>query len=109
MTATASFGGDAASAGAEADRGSRRVNHSASSEIGRKALRLSGLDAEYYMCEEGLGTQTFQFQPDIYVDISRVFERKLELLRCHVCQNREDHMAQSAARQSAFRGCQTEC
>ena len=79
-------------------------DHSAVSELTKKALFLTNLDTELYFFEESFGEQTTQFDPDIYVDISEVLERKLGIIRCHVCQNSNDRLAQSSIIQSAHRG-----
>jgi len=79
-------------------------DHSAVSELTKKAIFLSELDCELLFCEESLDSQTTQFQPDIYIDISSVMEFKLQMLRKHVCQNSNDKMAQSAIKQSGARG-----
>jgi len=80
-------------------------DHSAISEITRKAVRMSGLSPELYYCEEStIGGQTTHFHPDIYVDIITVIEEKLKMLRCHKSQNREDHLAQNMLKQCKFRG-----
>ncbi|GAH48674.1 unnamed protein product, partial [marine sediment metagenome] len=45
----------------------------------------------------------------IYVDISGVIEKKLELVRCHECQNEGDLMAQACLRKASRRGAETGC
>lgn len=84
-------------------------DHAAASEIARKAMCLAGYKGEFYMAEEGLGSQTTQFDPDIFVDITDVIEKKFELLRCHTCQNKADGLVKAAEKQSAFRGSQAGC
>lgn len=84
-------------------------DHSAISEMTVKALFLTGLNPELYFCEESFGLQTTQFEPDIYVDITAVMEDKLELIRCHKCQNPNDNMAREAAVQAAHRGRNCRC
>jgi LmbE family N-acetylglucosaminyl deacetylase len=79
-------------------------DHSAVSELTKKAIFISELDCELLFCEERLDCQTSQFQPDIYVDISSVMDFKLQMLRKHVCQNPNDKMAQCAIKQSGARG-----
>jgi len=79
-------------------------DHSAVSELTKKAIFISELDCELLFCEERLDCQTSQFQPDIYVDISSTMEFKLQMLRTHVCQNPNDKMAKSAIKQSGARG-----
>jgi len=84
-------------------------DHSAAAEIARKAFFLSQVKAEFYMCEEDIIQQTTQFDPDLYVDISRVIENKIALLRCFECQNRDDSMVKLSLKQFAFRGYQAGC
>jgi LmbE family N-acetylglucosaminyl deacetylase len=79
-------------------------DHSAVSELTKKAIFISELDCELLFCEERLDRQTSQFQPDILVDISSTMKFKLQMLRKHVCQNPNDIMAKSAIRQSGARG-----
>ena len=79
-------------------------DHSAISEIARKALFYSGLTPELYYMEESLGHQTARFTPDLYVDISGVTDEKIQAIRCHACQNSGDHMAKSTLEQNRFRG-----
>ena len=82
-------------------------DHSAVSELTKKAIFLSELDCELLFCEERMNSQTSQFSPDIYVNISSVIENKLEMIRCHECQNFDDVMAQWAIRQSGARGMES--
>lgn len=78
-------------------------DHAAASEIARKALRLSGSPAEFWMVEEGMA-QTAQFEPDLCVDITRVQEAKARLLRCHACQNPDDRMVRHMQELNRLRG-----
>jgi LmbE family N-acetylglucosaminyl deacetylase len=81
------------------------TDHTAVSEIARKAIRFSELSPELCYCEEStIVGQTTQFSPDIYVDISEVIDDKLRVLRCHKSQNSEDHLAQNMLKQCKFRG-----
>ncbi len=41
---------------------------------------------ELYLYETSIGGQTNHFHPDIYVNISQVAEKKVELIRCHESQ-----------------------
>jgi len=82
--------------------------HAACSEITRRALHLSRVRAEFYMFEEGLGDQTAQFEPDIFVDITAVMDNKLALIRCHPSQGYE-RLSKRALEQAAFRGMQAHC
>lgn len=82
-------------------------DHSAISEIARKALFYSGLTPELWYMEEDIGSQTTRFIPDLYVDISPVIDEKIEAVRCHVCQNREDHMALRTRERNRSRGTES--
>jgi LmbE family N-acetylglucosaminyl deacetylase len=86
-------------------------DHAAACEIAVKACRLAGLydTVEIHQAEEGAGGQTMGFDPSIYVDISSVMDRKLEMIRCHVCQNKNDELARQAIEQSSFRGRLSRC
>lgn len=84
-------------------------DHSASYEITRKALFLTGLTPEVYFCEESMGDQTTSFTPRIYVDISSVFEEKKKLIRLHPSQNVKDCLVADATRQNSFRGLECGC
>jgi LmbE family N-acetylglucosaminyl deacetylase len=87
----------------------RHPDHAAISEITTKAIRLAGLDPELYYCEEGKRTQTMHFDPDLYIDITPVIKEKLKLIRCHVCQNTDDRMAQHFLKQAQERGKEAGC
>jgi LmbE family N-acetylglucosaminyl deacetylase len=82
-------------------------DHSAISEISRKAVCIAGRPIDIAYCEEG-DAQTSHFTPDVYVNISDVIENKLEMIRCHQCQNRDDKMAQEFLRQTIRRGEESE-
>ena len=84
-------------------------DHSAISEMTRKALFLTNCKTELYFCEERFGNQTTCFEPDLYVDISDFMELKLEIIRYHKCQNANDSMAQSAIAQALHRGQKCQC
>lgn len=78
-------------------------DHTAASEIARKALFHAKYDGELYMTE-GVFCQTAYFDPDIFVDISDVMEPKRRLIRCHACQNRDDHLVAHIEKNNSFRG-----
>lgn len=82
-------------------------DHSAVSEIAKKAIFLADSNCELLFCEERMDCQTSQFAPDIYVDITSVMENKLKMLRCHECQNREDELIHWAIKQSRARGIES--
>jgi len=70
----------------------RHEDHTTVYEIALKALHLADLadTVEVYMSENGMGGQTNQFEPDLYVNISAVVEQKAAMVRCHVSQNQGD-------------------
>jgi len=83
-------------------------DHSAVSEIARKAVGIAHRPIDIIYCEEG-DDQTSHFSPDVYVDISDVMLKKLEMMRCHQCQNKSDQMAQVFLRKAIRRGAQSGC
>ena len=83
--------------------------HAACSEIARRAFYLSRVRAEFYMFEAGMGDQTTQFEPDIFVDITSVMDNKLALIRCHKSQDGNERLSKRALEQAAFRGMQSHC
>lgn len=89
-------------------------DHAAVSEISRKALQIAKLKAEFYMAEASMFSQTSQFHPDIYVDISEIIEKKIEVIRCHESQNRPTayskySLEELCLRQFSFRGAECGC
>ena len=64
------------------------------------ALCLAKLSPEIYFQEQT--TQSRNFQPQYHVDITRVKDRKAELIRCYACQDGEA-MAGRKERDSIFR------
>ncbi len=84
-------------------------DHSAIAEIAQKARHLAGFSGEFYYIEEGLGSQTTSFRPDIYVDITPVFDERIRLLRLHACQNVDDCLVNEAIRRAEFRGQECGC
>lgn len=78
-------------------------DHSAISEIVRKAVFIVEKPIEIVYCEEGKH-QTTLFAPDVYVDISAVIDEKIALIRCHVCQNKDDKLVKMFLEKSAQRG-----
>ncbi len=87
----------------------RHEDHTTVYEITVKALRLAGLEdaVEVYMSENGIGGQTNQFEPDLYVDISGVIEQKREIVRCHKSQNQGD--VDRVTRRNEIRGLFAGC
>jgi LmbE family N-acetylglucosaminyl deacetylase len=84
------------------------VDHTAVAEIVKKAVCMADIPVEIVYCEEA-DCQTSLFVPDHYVDISGVIDRKLEMLRYHESQNRDDEMAQEALAKSIRRGATSGC
>ncbi len=66
-------------------------DHAASYEVAQKALNIADLyfTTEFYMYETSIGGQTNRFVPDIYVNISDVADKKVELLRLHESQTKK--------------------
>ena len=83
----------------------RHPDHSAISEIAMKAVEMAQSPVEIVYGEEG-DQQTMLFAPTVYVDISNVIEQKLDLIRCHACQNRNDQLAQHALKKAVRRGAE---
>lgn len=82
------------------------MDHSAISEITRKGMTLSGSEAELIYCEVR-DVQTKIFSPNIYVDITETIDRKVDLIRCHKCQNRDDYLAQAFKEFARQRGLES--
>lgn len=63
-------------------------DHSAAYEVAQKACHCADIyyTTEFYLYETSIGGQTNQFEPDIYVNISEVYKKKIELLRLHTSQ-----------------------
>jgi len=83
-------------------------DHAAVSEIARRAVLMAGSPAEIVYFEAG-EDQTELFTPSVYLDISEVMDRKLELVRCHECQNPDDRLAQHSLRKATRRGKEIGC
>lgn len=86
-------------------------DHIAVSAMATKALSLSGAyhSTEVYFCENGMGGQTNQFVPDLYVNISDVIEHKRELVRCHKTQNRDEAAVENVLKRNVLRGMFARC
>jgi len=87
----------------------RHPDHSAVSEIARKAAGVGEARCPILYFEAALSSQVSQFRPDVYVDVTAVQERKLQAIRCHACQNPGDKLADFTVRQSTFRGWECGC
>lgn len=61
------------------------------------------------MSENAIGTQTNQFCPDLYVDISRVIEAKKALVRCHRSQSPNERAVERVISRNRFRGVLAGC
>jgi len=83
-------------------------DHAAVSEIARRAVLMAGSPAEIVYFEAG-EDQTELFTPTVYLDISGVMEKKLELVRCHECQNPDNRLAQHSLRKASRRGKEIGC
>jgi LmbE family N-acetylglucosaminyl deacetylase len=86
-------------------------DHTAAFTIAMKACSLAGIyhTTEFYMLENGVGGQTNQFEPDMYVDISDVVEHKKDLIRCHACQFRGENHIEKILSRNVFRGLLARC
>ena len=86
-------------------------DHAAVSSMARAALYETGMihDREVYFFEAGRGGQTNQFDPDFYVNISDVKQKKDSLLACHVCQNKDNKLVEHHTEQARFHGWVARC
>ncbi len=76
-----------------------------------KALYLADqfFTTELYFYENGMGGQTNQFDPDLYVNITDVIELKRDLVRCHASQNPTEAMADDVLERGRIRGRFARC
>jgi len=86
-------------------------DHAAVSNMTRMALYKTGMihDREVYFFETGRGGQTNQYEPDLFVNITDVKAKKDSLIRCHVCQNKDDGLVNRHSRQAEFHGWMARC
>ncbi|MFW5870548.1 MAG: PIG-L deacetylase family protein, partial [Candidatus Sumerlaeota bacterium] len=87
------------------------ADHAAACEVATKAMHLADVfyTTEFYMIENGIGGQTNQFDPDIYVNIDDAIDAKRQLVRCHASQfHSEDHVENTVSRND-FRGKIARC
>ena len=68
----------------------RHQDHSMAGTIALKAAWLAKYRGEFYYYSEAYGSKGFA--PSIFVDITKVIDKKQEYARCHVCQNKDDGM-----------------
>lgn len=86
-------------------------DHTAIYDITIRAMRAAGIygNTEVYLSENAIGTQTNQFCPDIYVDISDVTEAKRALVRCHRSQNPNADKVEDVIERNRLRGILAGC
>ncbi len=86
-------------------------DHTAACEVATKALHLAKVffTTELYMIENGMGGQTNQFEPDVYVNISDVIEHKRQLMRCHRSQVPDEARVERTLERNRFRGLLARC
>lgn len=72
-----------------------------------KAIRLTKCKAQFYYYEV-LEGQTRAWTPLFNVDISRVMDKKVEMLRCYKCQNNKDLLVKAKVKLALKRGSQRE-
>ena len=86
-------------------------DHVAVSAATIQALRRAGIfhTTELYFFENGMGGQTNQFIPDLYVNITDVIERKRELVRCHRSQNPDEAAVAEVLERNVIRGQFARC
>lgn len=86
-------------------------DHTAIYDITIRAMRQAGIydRTEIYLTENAIGTQTNQFQPDVYVDISNVIEAKKALARCHRSQNPREEDVDKVVARNQLRGLLAGC
>lgn len=87
----------------------RHPDHSAVSEVARKAAGVGEAKCPILYFEAALRGQVSQFRPDVYVDVTDVWDEKLKAVRCHACQNPDDRLAEFTAQQCMFRGWECGC
>ena len=76
-----------------------------------KALYMADrfFTTELYFYENGIGGQTNQFDPDLYVNITDVIEQKRALVRCHASQNPSERLVEDVIDRSRLRGRFARC
>ena len=78
------------------------IDHIATSFIARKAFHYwNNSQGQFFYIAQSL-VQTSQFIPDIYIDISELFEQKLELVRCYKSQNNGGRLVDSVTARAVY-------
>lgn len=70
-----------------------------------KGIQLAHIRPEVYFYE--FSHQTLGFIPEIYVDITKVMDEKIKIIRTYECQNFDDSMVENKKEIGSFRGRQT--
>lgn len=79
------------------------VDHVQTAAVTRNAIRKAGWRGEFYFFEVSL-SQTRNYAPLYFVDVTKTLDSKLKMLRCYPCQNERDGMAQANAMRARHRG-----
>lgn len=79
------------------------ADHMQCAAVMANAIRTSGIKPEQYFYEV-LQAQTRYWNPLYSVDITTVMDRKVELLRCYACQNKDDEIVREKRKQAESRG-----
>ena len=87
----------------------RHPDHSAVSEVARKAVGAGEAKCPIVYYEAALSGQVSQFHPDVYVDVADVWDEKCKAVRCHDCQNADDNLVEFTTQQCMFRGWECGC
>jgi len=87
----------------------RHRDHSAVSEVARKAAGVGESLCPIVYFEAALSCQVSQFHPDVYVDVTDVWDEKLRAVRCHACQNADGGLDEFTTKQCTFRGWECGC
>jgi len=83
-----------------------KPDHAAAGNMAHIALTKTGMiyDHEIYFMNAGLGATTTQFDPQIFVNTTAVWDKKRELIRCHACQNKDDGMLKTVEQNDRLYG-----
>ena len=80
------------------------MDHVMSTASMLKAVQLARVNPEIYFYEET--SQSMFFNAVYWVDITSVFDRKIELMRKYACQNSNDCIVRNKTQDAVFRGSQ---